>query len=99
MFHYFQVFKKICLGEEFHDLIKKICCLTVPRIFVGESFCVSKNFGYRKFSRIRGGGGGGEGGVSRFSVKSFLSHITKTFRGTIQCFMIFGYQKKLIPKK
>ena len=40
-------------------------------------------------------GWGEEGGVSRFSVKSFLSHITKTFRGTIQCFMIFGYQKNL----
>ena len=33
--------------------------------------------------------------MSRFSVKSFLSHITKTFRGTIQCFTIFGYQKNL----
>ena len=34
--------------------------------------------------------------MSRFSVKSFLFHITKTFRrGTIQCFMIFGYQKNL----
>ena len=27
--------------------------------------------------------------------KIFVSHITKTFRGTIQCFMIFGYQKNL----
>ena len=26
----------------------KICCLTVPKNFVGENFCVSEKFWYRK---------------------------------------------------
>ena len=78
MFHYFQVFKKICLGEEFHDLIKKICCLTVPKNFVEELLCftiflVSKNFMDKR-------GGGKEGGVSRHSVKIFVSHSTDNLR-------------------
>ena len=94
MFHYFQVFKKICLGEEFHDLIKKICCLTVPRIFVGESFCVSKNFGYRKFSRIRGGGGGGGGrSVTIFCQKFFVSH-HQNFSGNHSVFHDFRVSKR-----
>ena len=46
----------------YHDFPLKIFCLTVPKNFVGELFCVSENFCYRKFSCI----GGGE--VSRFSV-------------------------------
>ena len=83
-------------GRSVTIFCQKCLCLTVPRIFVGEPLCVSQIFWYRKFSWIRGGGGGEEGGVSRFSVKSFLSHITKTFRrGTIHCFMLFGYQKNL----
>ena len=32
-------------------------CLTVPKNFVGEAFCVSENFCYRKFSCMGEGGG------------------------------------------
>ena len=39
-----------------HDFLSKICCLTVPKNFVGET-CVSERFWYRKMVRIieRGG--------------------------------------------
>ena len=40
-----------------HDFPSKICCLTVPSNFVGET-CVSENFWYRKILRIRERGGG-----------------------------------------
>ena len=49
VFHRFQVFKKICLGEEFHDLLKKICCITVPKIFVEELFVFHIFSGIEKF--------------------------------------------------
>ena len=39
-----------------HDLPSKICCLTVPSNFVGET-CVAENFWYRKMLRIRERGG------------------------------------------
>ena len=40
-----------------HVFPSKICCLTVPSNFVGET-CVSENFWYRKMLRIRERGGG-----------------------------------------
>ena len=46
----------------YHDFPLKFFCITVPKNFVGESFCVPENFWYRKFSCIRGEG------ASRFSV-------------------------------
>ena len=46
-------------GRECHDFPSKICCLTVPKNFVGEPFCVSENFWYRKILWIRGVEGGG----------------------------------------
>ena len=83
--------KTLCLWGEYHDFLLKICCLTVPKIFVGEPFCVSQNFWYRKNLWIRG-----EGGVSGFFVKSFLSHSAEKFRrGTLQCVTNFGYRKIL----
>ena len=42
--------------EGHHDFPSKICCLTVPSNFVGET-CVSENFWYRKMLRIRERGG------------------------------------------
>ena len=42
----------------------------------------------------------GVGGVSRFSVKNFLSHSAEKFRRrTIQCATDFGYRKILCFKK
>ena len=39
-----------------HDFLLKIFCLTVPKNFVGEPFCVSQNLWYGKILWIRGGG-------------------------------------------
>ena len=56
---------------------------------MGEPFCVSENFWYRKTLSIRGGG------VSRFSVGNFLSHSAEKHRGgTLLCFRKFGASKK-----
>ena len=35
-------------GREFHDFPSKFVCLTIPKRFAEEPFCVSENFGYRK---------------------------------------------------
>ena len=48
--------KTLCLWGEYHDFLLKICCLTVPKIFVGEPFCVSQKFLVsKKFMDKRGG--------------------------------------------
>ena len=41
-------------GGGHHDLLSKICCLTVPKNFVGET-CVSERFWYRKILWMRRG--------------------------------------------
>ena len=83
--------KTLCLWGEYHDFLLKICCLTVPKNFVDEPFFVSQSFWYRKSLWIRG-----EGGVSRFFVRSFLSQSAEKFRrGTLQCVTNFGYRKIL----
>ena len=73
--------------RRYHDFPLKIFCLTVPKKFVGEPFCVSENVWFRKIlwmrererEREREGGGGREG-ESRFSVEIVLSHSTEKFR-------------------
>ena len=58
---------------EFHDFPKKIVCLRGPKNFVGEPFCVSQNFWYRKLLWIGGWGGGEkEGGSIKFFCQSFF---------------------------
>ena len=59
---------------EYQDFPSKIFCLTVPKIFVGESCTVALISGIEKVW-IRGGGG-----VSRFSVENFLSHSAENLR-------------------
>ena len=54
---------------EYQDFQSKIFCLTVPKIFVGESFTAALISGTEKV--WIGGGWGGEG-VSRFSVENFF---------------------------
>ena len=61
-------------GGRYHDFLSKLFCLTVPKNFVGEPFCISENFWYRKMLGIE------RGRESRFSVKIVLSHSTETFR-------------------
>ena len=79
----------------YHVFPSKIFGLTVPKNFVEQLFCVSENFWYRKILWIRGGGG-----VSRFSVKNFLSRSAAKFRrGTRLCFRKFRVSKNFMPKR
>ncbi len=74
-------------GREYQDFPSKIFCLAVPKIFVGESFSASLVSGIEKFYASERGEG-----VSRFSVKIFLSHGAEIFRrgGILHCFNNFG---------
>ena len=58
---------------------RKVLCLTVPKNFVGEQFCVLQNFRYPKNLWIRG-----EGEVGReyhdFLSKRFLFHSAEKLR-------------------
>ena len=86
----------ICVlyAKGYHDFPLKNFCLTVAKNFVGEPFCVSENFWYRKMLGIR------EGRVSRFSVNIVLSHSTERLRrGTLLCFTKFLVSKKFMDKK
>ena len=83
------VFQKISGSEkvfgqegrgEYQDFPPKNFCLTVPKLSVGESFDVAFISGIEKVW-IRG-----EGGVSRFSVETFLSHSAEKVRtGSLLC--------------
>ena len=80
----------VLYSKGYHDFPLKNFCLTVPKNFVEEPFCVSENFCYRKMPGIR------EGRVSRFSVKYVLSYSAESFRReTLLCFRKFGYRKIL----
>ena len=54
-------------GREYHCFPLKILRLKVPKNFVEEHFCVSKNFWYRKMLVLR------EGGIKTFRRKLFVS--------------------------
>ena len=66
---------------EYQDFPSKTFCLTVPRNFVGKSFSVSLPSGAEEVW-IR------EGGLSRFSVKNYLSHSAEKFRGWGESFSV-----------
>ena len=59
--------------KEYQDVPSKVFCLTVQKNSVGNPYCCI-NFGYRKSLEKRGGG------VSRFSIESFLSHSAEKLR-------------------
>ena len=66
-------------------------CLPVRKYFVEQPFCAA-------FHKISGSENvyGSEGGVSRVSVETFLSHSVETFRrGILYCCKNFGYRKSL----
>ena len=65
--------KILCLRGEYHDFLKKICCLTVPKNFVEEPFCFSEHFWYRKMLGLREGAG-----ITLFRQNSFVSQCRKT---------------------
>ncbi len=79
-------------GGGYQKFTSKCFCLTVPKISVGECFIVAIISGTEKVWR--------RGGVSKNSVKNFLSHSAESFRrGILQCCINFwrrgggGYQK------
>ena len=79
----------------YHDFPSKIFCLTVPKNFVGDPVFVPQSFRYRKNLWIRG-----TGGVSGFSVDTFLYHKAEKFhRGNSRCFTEFLVSKKLMEKR
>ena len=46
--------ENLCKRTEYHDFQSKIFCLRLPKIFFGEHFGISKKFGFRKISCLRG---------------------------------------------
>ena len=78
---------------EYHDILSKIFCLTVPKNFVGELLCVSQSFWYRNNLCIRRGR---TEGVSRYSVKFFCLSVPKNLVGEFFYFLQnFSYRKTL----
>ena len=75
-----------------HDFPSKICCLTVPSKFVGET-CVSEIFWYRKMLRIREREGGHHDFLSKFCCLTVQK--TKTFVGETCVSESFWYRKML----
>ena len=73
-----------------HDFPLKICCLTLPSNFVGET-CVSENFGYRKMLRIREreGAGGDHDFLSKFCCLT----VQKIFLGKLVFQKVSGIEK------
>ena len=74
-------------------IIRRIFCLTVPKLFVEEPFCaVLQNFsGSEKVYGEEGGGG-----ITKLSVEIFSSQSAeKIRRGIFYCFIRFGYRKML----
>ena len=62
-------------GREYHKLLSKFCCLTVPKNFVVETFCAV----FQKLSGSEKKVMDKKGGASRFSVESFLSNSAEKF--------------------
>ena len=81
-----------------HDFPSKLCCLTVPKNFVGET-CVSENFWYRKMLRIREREREREGGASRLSLENLLSHRTEQLRRGNLCFRKFLVSENVKDKR
>ena len=79
----------------YHDFLSKFF-VSVAKIFLGEPFCVSKIFWYRKILWIRRG----REGVSQFSIENLLSHSTeKHRRRTLLCFRKFLVSKNFMDKR
>ena len=59
----------------------EIFCLTVPKHFVGEPFCVSQNSSIEKIYGKEGGRGGGRRECHNFPSKIFCLTVPKKFVG------------------
>ena len=72
----------VLYAEGYHDFPLENFCLTVPENFVGEPFCVSQNFWYRKFSWIWGEE------YNDFLSKIFCLTVPKNFVGEPLCVVL-----------
>ena len=81
--------------RRYHDFPLKFFCLTVPKHFVEEAFCLSDKFWYRKILRIK------KGGVSSFSIKCFFfwSQSIKKFRKGRLCFRNFPVSEFFLHRR
>ena len=64
--------------------------------FVGETFCVSQNFWYRKTLWIRGGGGEEEGGSITILCQNFCLTVPKNFVEEPFCFSEHFWYRKML---
>ena len=66
--------KSLAIRGKYQKFLNKVCCLTVEKIFVGESFCAvgKKIVGNEKLLDQKE--------VSKFSTESLLSHSTEKLR-------------------
>ena len=80
-----------------HDFLSTIFCLTGPKNFLRETFCVSENFWYRKIFMDRR-----RVGYHVFPAKVFLSHSTgKLPRGTLvfqKCYAVEFFRIIGVPR-
>ena len=86
----------VLYAEGYHDFPLKNFCLTVPKNFVEEPFCVSENFWYRKMLGIREGAG-----ITIFCQNYFVSQYRKFLQGnpSVLCFRKFPVANKFMDKK
>ena len=80
------------MGRGYHAFLSKILSVRLPKEFVREPFCVSKNFWYRKSSCIAGG-------ASRICRPFFVSRDRKTSKVSLLCFRNFLVRKKNMEKR
>ena len=70
-----------------HDFPSKLCCLTVPKNFVGETW-VSESFWFRKMLRIRE-----RGGITNFHRNFVVSQYRKSSSGKLVFQKASGIEK------
>ena len=80
-------------ARECHDFQMEFFCLTEPKNFVEEPFCVAENFEYRKMSRRE------RGGASRLYLENLLSHRTEQLRRGNLCFRKVLVSKNVKDKR
>ena len=83
-------------AREYHDFQMEVFCLTEPKNFGEEPFCVAGNFWYRKMSRRRERDWGG---ASRLCIENLLSHRTEQLRRGNLCFRKFLVSKNVKDKR
>ena len=81
--------KFLCMRRDYHDFLPECFYLTVPKNFLGETFCVSKKSGIERLVAE------GREGVTVLS-SFFLSHRIENYpMGSLLCFRNFLVRKKV----